>query len=95
MFDRGEPGHPLISSAGTPSFFPAVLSHIRNASPNPLPLDPVILQSILLCIIAGDKHLILQTSPEDIGLVVKITVWVSVPRWEGVLTRGHLERLLV
>ena len=52
-------------------FFPALLAHI------PHPLDHVIFQSILLCLIAGDKHLILRTPEEDIGLVAKLAVWVS------------------
>jgi hypothetical protein len=71
---KGLPTH-LI---GTQAFLPALLSYIRNvAAPVSLPLDHVIFQSILLCLVAGDKHLILRTPEEDVGLVVRLTVWVS------------------
>ncbi|KIK09704.1 hypothetical protein K443DRAFT_81898 [Laccaria amethystina LaAM-08-1] len=70
--------HLPLHLIGTPAFFPAVLSHIRNhVTSASIPLDSVIFQSILLCIVAGDKHLILRTPEEDIGLVVKLAVWVS------------------
>ncbi len=61
---------------GTQAFLPAVLAHIRNAaSPTSLPLDQVIFQSILLCLIAQDKHLIIRTPEEDLGLAVQLVVW--------------------
>ncbi|EDR11978.1 uncharacterized protein LACBIDRAFT_314003 [Laccaria bicolor S238N-H82] len=70
--------HLPLHLIGTPAFFPAVLSHIRShVTSASVPLDSVIFQSILLCIVAGDKHLILRTPEEDIGLVVKLAVWVS------------------
>ncbi|KIP06982.1 hypothetical protein PHLGIDRAFT_106289, partial [Phlebiopsis gigantea 11061_1 CR5-6] len=69
---------------GVPAYFSSYLSRIREAHPD-FPLDPVVFQSILLCLIAGgphgshaetasrgSKHLILRTSPEDIGLVLNI-----------------------
>lgn len=63
---------------GTRAFLPALLAYVRNlASSTSLPLDHVIFQSILLCLIAGDKHLILRAPEEDIGLTVKLVVWVS------------------
>lgn len=63
---------------GKQAFLPALLVHIRGLSTvQSLPLDPVIFQSILLCLIAGEKHLILRTPEEDIGITVKIVVWVS------------------
>ena len=65
---------------GTQAFLPALLSYIRNlATPASLPLDHVIFQSILLCLIAGDSHLILRIPEEDVGLVVRLVVWVSSP----------------
>lgn len=74
---KGLPTH-LI---GTQAFLPALLSYIRNlAAPASLPLDQVIFQSILLCLIAGDNHLILRTPEEDVGLVVRLAVWVSPSR---------------
>ncbi|KAJ3969915.1 hypothetical protein EV361DRAFT_802992 [Lentinula raphanica] len=64
-----------LARLGTPSFVPLLLTYVRNASGG-LPIDPVILQSILLCLIAGNKHLILRTVEDDIGLVVKLAVKV-------------------
>lgn len=73
---KGLPTH-LI---GTHAFFPALLAYIRNvAAPASLPLDHVIFQSILLCLIARENHLILRTPEEDVGLVVRLTFWVSFP----------------
>jgi len=63
---------PLV---GSPAFVPAVHSYVRNSSHGNLPLDPVIFQAILLCMVAGDKHLIFHTPEEDVGLVVKLSVW--------------------
>jgi len=61
---------------GTQAFLPAVLAHIRNAAgPTSLPLDQVIFQSVLLCLIAQDKHLIIRTPEEDLGLAVQLIVW--------------------
>lgn len=67
----------LLPLVGTPAFLPSILSYIRSASSGTLPLDPVIFQAILLCIIAGDKHLLLHTQEEDIGIVVRLAAWVS------------------
>ncbi|KAJ4493764.1 hypothetical protein C8J55DRAFT_499717 [Lentinula edodes] len=62
-----------ITRIGTPSFVPLLLTNARLASGG-LPIEPVIFQSILLCLIAGNKHLILRTVEDDIGLVVKLAV---------------------
>ena len=68
----------LLPLVGTPAFLPSLLSYIRNTtSTGSLPLDPVIFHAILLCIIAGDKHLLLHTPEEDVGLVVRLAAWVS------------------
>ncbi|KAF9568194.1 hypothetical protein CPC08DRAFT_757693 [Agrocybe pediades] len=67
---------PPIHLVGTQAFFPSLLAYIRNLSATAfLPLDNVIFQSILLCLIAGDKHLILRTPEEDVGLTVKLALW--------------------
>ncbi|KIK69079.1 hypothetical protein GYMLUDRAFT_35132 [Collybiopsis luxurians FD-317 M1] len=58
---------------GTPSFIPTLLTYVRNGAAG-LPIEPVIFQSLLLCLISGNKHLILRTAEEDVGLVVKLTV---------------------
>ena len=42
-----------------------------------IPVDPVILQTVLLCLVAGQKHLILRTTEDDIGLAAKLVVLVS------------------
>ncbi|CAA7260665.1 unnamed protein product [Cyclocybe aegerita] len=82
-----QPRPPLdLKLAGTASFLPALLAHIRAthnlniaSSPNPglqpLPLDNVIFQSILLCLIGQQKHLVLRTPEEDVGLAVKLVLW--------------------
>ncbi|KAG7446689.1 uncharacterized protein BT62DRAFT_1076228 [Guyanagaster necrorhizus] len=68
----------LPEAIGSSAFFPRLLSNVREAtSAAGLPLDTVILQSILLCFISGDKHLILRTSEEDIPYVQRIAVTVS------------------
>jgi len=88
---------------GTQAFLPALLAYIQNVTNSPsLPLDHVIFQSLLLCLIAGDKHLILRTPEEDVGLTVKLTVWVS-PQYRlvgfgkgrevGSITKSHRNRL--
>ena len=73
---------------GTAAYFPSVLARIHEACPE-LPVDPVTLQSILLCLVASDegsnsrmpshtgKNLILRTRDEDIGLVLNLTELVS------------------
>lgn len=70
------------------SYFSSCLARIREAHPD-FPLDPVILQSILLCLIGGGGHghsddvshecknLILRTSAEDVGLVLNLATLVS------------------
>ncbi|KAJ6500188.1 hypothetical protein C8R47DRAFT_1110790 [Mycena vitilis] len=57
---------------GTPTFFPALLAHVRDLALPSLPLDAVVFQSILLCLIAGEKHLILRAPVNDVRLVVKL-----------------------
>jgi hypothetical protein len=71
----------LLPLIGTPAFLPSLLSYIRNSPYRTLPLDPVIFQAILLCIVAGDKHLLLHTPEEDINLVVRLAAWVSITRF--------------
>ncbi|KAK0213247.1 hypothetical protein DFS33DRAFT_109483 [Desarmillaria ectypa] len=65
----------LPIAIGTPAFFPRLLANIQEASFGAeIPLDNVVLQSILLCFISGDKHLILRASEEDIPHVQRIAV---------------------
>src|SRR5437762_3054493 len=65
-----------VAQPGTPAFFPSLLSRIHSANPT-LPVDSAIVQSILLCLISGDKHLILRTQLEDVSLVLKLATVVS------------------
>lgn len=61
---------------GSPAFFPALITYIRSLSSSPsVPLDQLIVKSVLLCLVAGDKHLILRTPEDDIGLVVRLVAW--------------------
>ncbi|TEB37205.1 hypothetical protein FA13DRAFT_890774 [Coprinellus micaceus] len=67
---------PPLDHLGSPPFFSELITYVRSISTFPtLPVDQVIIKSVLLCLIAGDKHLILRTPEEDIGLVVKLVAW--------------------
>ncbi|KAK0240754.1 hypothetical protein EDD85DRAFT_816102 [Armillaria nabsnona] len=67
----------LPITVGTPAFFSRLLANIQEATfGTGIPLDIVILQSILLCFISGDKHLILRASEEDIPHVQRIAVTI-------------------
>ncbi|KAF8134455.1 hypothetical protein EV363DRAFT_1257588 [Boletus edulis] len=57
---------------GTHLFLPSLLTHVRRTAPG-FPLEPVIVQVLLICIISGHKNLILRTRDEDIPLVSKLT----------------------
>lgn len=62
---------------GSPAFFAALLAHIEDATfGKGIPIDHVILQSILLCSISGNKHLLLRTAEEDVPLVLKVATTV-------------------
>lgn len=66
-----------LPNPGSVSFLPSLLAHIRIAAPG-LPLEPIIVQVLLLCIVSRDRNLILRTREEDIGLVSRLAVIVSV-----------------
>lgn len=63
---------------GSSAFLPSLLAYVRNSSSGNLPLDTGIFRAILQCMVAGDKYLILLTPEEDIPLVVRLAVWVSI-----------------
>lgn len=80
--------HSVNAAPGTAAYFPSCVSRIREANPD-FPVEPVILQSILLCLVAGDaggngdghsgrKNLILRTRDEDVGMVLNLACLVSV-----------------
>ncbi|KAI6040206.1 hypothetical protein EDC04DRAFT_2677952 [Pisolithus marmoratus] len=61
-----------LPKPGTQFFLPSLLAHVRAALPG-LPLEPVIIQVLLLCITSGDRNLILRAHDDDIDLVAKLT----------------------
>ncbi|KAL4251434.1 hypothetical protein ABKN59_005707 [Abortiporus biennis] len=78
------------TSPGTPAYFQSILTRIRDTHPD-LPVDPVILQAILLCLIAGryvqtgglgkelpktNKHLLLRTKKDDVPMVMNLTAMI-------------------
>lgn len=63
---------PQLPPPGAHDFFPALLSAVKEHSVGQLPVDPVVLQSLLLCLIPGSKNLILRVPEEDINHVVKL-----------------------
>lgn len=66
----------MTPPVGTHPFLPALLTHVRATVPG-FPLEPVIIQVLLLCIASGDKNLILRTRDEDVTFVSKLTTLVS------------------
>jgi hypothetical protein len=69
---------PRLGIPGKPDFFASVLRFIRASSPG-FPLDPVIFQSIILSVMAGDKHVLLRAKDEDISIVQSLAALVSNP----------------
>ncbi|KAG1752869.1 hypothetical protein EDB19DRAFT_1670259 [Suillus lakei] len=77
---------------GSTLFLPSLLAHIRAAAPG-LPLEPIIIQVLLLCIVSGDRNLILRTREEDIGLVSRLAT-ISLTSVFGYIThklRCHVD----
>jgi hypothetical protein len=74
--DLPERTAPRLGIPGTPDFFASVLTYIRTAAPG-IPLDPVIFQSIMLSVMAGNKHVLLRTRDEDIHIVQNLAALVS------------------
>jgi hypothetical protein len=67
---------PRFGVPGTPDFFASVLRYIRTTAPG-IPLDPVIFQSIILSIMAGNGHVLLRAKEEDIAIVQNLAALVS------------------
>ncbi|EIW83252.1 hypothetical protein CONPUDRAFT_152283 [Coniophora puteana RWD-64-598 SS2] len=57
---------------GTPLFLPTILAHVRVLAPS-LPVDPVVLQAMLLGVISGGRNVILQTRDDDVQAVARLT----------------------
>ncbi|KAH9061228.1 hypothetical protein EDB87DRAFT_1610668 [Lactarius vividus] len=66
---------PRLGTPGTPDFFASLLDFIRATAPD-LPLDPVIFQAISLCVMAGNKHVLLRPREEDIAVVQNLAALV-------------------
>ena len=69
---------PQLGIPGKPDFFASVLRFIRTSAPG-FPLDPVIFQSIVLAVMAGNKHVLLRAKDEDISIVQSLATLVSSP----------------
>lgn len=67
---------PQLGVSGKPDFFASVLRFVRTSAPG-FPLDPVIFQSIMLSVIAGNKHVLLRAKDEDISMVQSLATLVS------------------
>lgn len=67
---------PRLGIPGMPEFFASVLRFIRTSAPG-FPLDPVIFQSIMISVMAGNRHVLLRAKDEDIGIVQSLAALVS------------------
>lgn len=65
-----------LGTPGMPDFFASILDFVRATAPD-VPLDPVIFQAIVLCVMAGNKHVLLRPREEDITVVQNIAALVS------------------
>jgi|SRR5712671_1277504 len=74
--DLPQDSAPRLGVPGTPEFFASILSFIRLTAPG-VPLDTVIFQSIILSIMAGNRHVLLRTRDEDITIVQNLASLVS------------------
>jgi hypothetical protein len=66
---------PRLGAPGTPDFFASLLDFIRVTAPG-VPLDPVIFQAIVLCVMAGNKHVLLRPREEDVPIVQNLAALV-------------------
>ncbi len=67
---------PHLGIPGPPDFFASLLEYIRAIAPD-VPLDPVIFQAIVLCVMAGNKYALLRSRDEDIVVVQNLAAIVS------------------
>ncbi|KZV76334.1 hypothetical protein PENSPDRAFT_646377 [Peniophora sp. CONT] len=69
--------HELLaaSSPGTPEFFGSLLAYAQDLAPA-LPINRVVFQSVLLCILAGNRSLVLRTRDEDVALLANTTAYL-------------------
>lgn len=62
---------------GTPAYLPALLAHLRSIPE--LSFPPPVFIPILLCLIVGEKNLVLRTKEEDIPKLVNLVEKVESP----------------
>ena len=74
--DSPQNNAPQLGVPGMPDFFASIMRFIRATAPG-VPLDPVIFQSIMLSVMAGNKHVILRAKDEDISIVQNLAALVS------------------
>ena len=74
--DSPQNNAPQLGVPGMPDFFASIMRFIRARVPT-VPLDPVIFQSIMLSVMAGNKHVILRAKDEDIAIVQNLAALVS------------------
>ncbi|RDX42725.1 hypothetical protein OH76DRAFT_1410893 [Lentinus brumalis] len=103
MQTAASPGPSHHAPPGTPPYLSGLIARAQAAHPD-LPIDPVILQSLLLCLIAQPRlpsgsakpdrlvgsglHLVLRTKEEDVGLVVNLAA-LTLQHILGVSTHKH------
>lgn len=78
---------PRLGTPGTPDFFASILEFVRATAPD-VPLDPVIFQAIVLCVMAGNKHVLLRPREEDITVVQNLAALIFVNIF-GYATHKH------
>ena len=74
--DSPQNNAPQLGVPGMPDFFASIMRFIRATAPA-VPFDPVIFQSIMLSVMAGNKHVILRAKDEDIAIVQNLAALVS------------------
>lgn len=61
---------------GESDFFASLYAYAQELAPG-LPINRVVFQSVLLCILAGSRSLVLRTRDEDVALLTNTTAFVS------------------
>jgi hypothetical protein len=55
----------MIPQPGSPNFHNALITHVQQSLPQGVHIDAKLFVGILLCVIAGGKHLVVEM--EDVG----------------------------
>jgi hypothetical protein len=62
---------------GTKEFMPSLHNRFQAALPTGQTVDPVLLESLLLALVSGPRHLLIRTGAENVTSIVKATTSVS------------------